>query len=170
MSLVIVFAMSSDRPVAQLDLLADLVAAGGLHLAPVEDLERQAAADRLRLDQVLDRGRPELVVGQEGEPLLLLDQVHRDALEVEPLRALAANLVEGVAQLLGVELADDVERDLPGHRTSCDADCPAVPGAGRGGLLRRQYAPPGPAVATVSAVPRRLQQRADRSGSCARRP
>ena len=40
---------------AQLDLLADLVAAGRLDLAPVEDLQRQVAADRLRLDEVLDR-------------------------------------------------------------------------------------------------------------------
>ena len=40
----------------QLDLLADLVAAGRLDLAPVEDLERQVAPDRLRLDEVLDGG------------------------------------------------------------------------------------------------------------------
>ena len=39
----------------QRDLLADLVAAGRLDLAPVEDLQRQAAPDGLRLDQVLDR-------------------------------------------------------------------------------------------------------------------
>ena len=48
---------------SQADPLADLVAARLLHLAPVEDLERQAAPDGLRLDEVLDRGRPILVVG-----------------------------------------------------------------------------------------------------------
>ena len=50
----------------QADPLADLVAAGRLDLAPVEDLERQAAPDRLRLDEVLDRGGAVLVVGERG--------------------------------------------------------------------------------------------------------
>ena len=42
---------------SEADLLADLVAAGRFDLAPVEDLQRQAAPDRLRLDEVLDRRR-----------------------------------------------------------------------------------------------------------------
>ena len=43
------------QPAAQLDVLADLVATRRFDLAPVEDLERQVAPDRLRFDQVLDR-------------------------------------------------------------------------------------------------------------------
>ena len=65
-SFVIFLATSSGQPAAQADPLADLVAAGLLDLAPVEDLERQAAPDRLRLDEVLDRGGPVLVVGDAG--------------------------------------------------------------------------------------------------------
>ena len=53
------------QPATQADPLADLVAAGLLDLAPVEDLERQAAPDRLGLDEVLDRRGPILVVGDQ---------------------------------------------------------------------------------------------------------
>ena len=42
-----------------------------------------------------------------------------DALEVEPLLDLAPDLVERVAQLLLVEVADDVERDVSCHRPAC---------------------------------------------------
>src|SRR5207247_1734190 len=46
----------------QLDPLADLAPAGRFDLAPVEDLERQAPPDRLRLDEILHGGGAILVV------------------------------------------------------------------------------------------------------------
>jgi enoyl-CoA hydratase/carnithine racemase len=94
---------------SEADPLADLVAARFLHLAPVEDLERQASPDRLRLDEVLDRGRPILVVGDQDELILGLGQVHRHALEVEPRTDLSTDLIERVPKLLLVEVAHDVE-------------------------------------------------------------
>ena len=103
------------------DRLADLVAAGGLDPAPIEDLQGQVATDRLRLDQVLDRGGPVLVVGDEGELVLGLLELDRHALEVEALADLAADLVERVAQLLLVEVADDVEGNVSGHGPPCGA-------------------------------------------------
>ena len=73
-----------------------------------------------------------------------------DALEVEALLDLAPHLVERVAQLLLVEVAHDVERDLP-----------AI------GLLlpARQY----PGSAGLAATPA-VRAAARRSGSCGRRP
>ena len=118
MSLVMPLGDLVGQAAPQLDLLADLVAAGRLDLAPVEDLERQVAPDRLRLDEVLDRGGPVLVVGDEDELVLRLRQVDRDALEVVALADLAPDLVERVAQLLLVEVAHDVERDIACHASS----------------------------------------------------
>ena len=97
------------QPATQADPLPDLVAARLLDLAPIEDLERQAAPDRLRLDQVLDRRRTVFVVRDQDDLVLGLGQVDGHALEVEPGPDLATDLVERVAQLLLVEVADDVE-------------------------------------------------------------
>src|SRR6185312_16379125 len=85
---------------SEADLLADLVAAGGLDLAPIEDLQRQAAPDGLGLDEVLDGRGAVLVVGDQGELALALREVDGHALEVEALLDLAADLVERVTQLL----------------------------------------------------------------------
>src|SRR3954464_8861591 len=63
------------QPAAQPDRLADLVAAGFLHLAPVEDLERQVAPDRLGFDEVLDRRSSILVVGQKRDLILRLGEL-----------------------------------------------------------------------------------------------
>ena len=109
MSLVIFLADVLGQPATQADPLPDLVAAGLLDLAPVEDLERQAPPDRLGLDQVLDRRGAMLVVRDQDELVLGLGQVDGHALEVEPGADLAPDLVERVAQLLLVEVADDVE-------------------------------------------------------------
>ena len=114
-SLVSFLAVSSARPAAERDHLLDGVAAGRLDLAPVEDLEAEVAPDRLRLDQVLDHLRPELVVGQQDDLGLLLLEVDLGALEVEALLDLASDLVEGVPKLLLVEIADHIERDVTGH-------------------------------------------------------
>ena len=109
MSFVIRLATSSVRPRRSLISWRTLLPPGGLDLAPVEDLERQVAPDRLGLDEVLDRRRPVLVVGHEDDLVLGLGQVDRHALEVVALSDLAPDLVERVAQLLFVEVADDVE-------------------------------------------------------------
>ena len=127
----IFFARSSCRPRRSADLLADLVAAGRLDLAPVEDLQRQVAPDRLRLDQVLDRRRAVLVVGDEGQLVLALGQIDGHALEIEALLDLAADLVERVAQLLLVEVADDVERHVSCHGRSILSPSAGVGPAGR---------------------------------------
>src|SRR5882672_4896374 len=66
----------------ELDHLAHLVAAGGLDLAPVEDLQRQVAPDRLRRDQVLDRRGAAFVVGQQRQLVLGLLEIDGHALEV----------------------------------------------------------------------------------------
>src|SRR3954453_16331559 len=97
------------QPSAQSDRLTDLVAASLLDLAPIEDLERQIAPDRLRFDEILDGGGAIFIVGQQRDLVLRLGQLDRDPLEVEPGADLAADLVERVAQLLLVEVADDVE-------------------------------------------------------------
>ena len=51
----------------------------------------------------------DLVVGDQDELVLGLGQVDGHALEVVALPDLATHLVERVAQLLLVEVADDVE-------------------------------------------------------------
>src|SRR6185503_15356828 len=147
---------------AQADRLADLVAACGLDLAPLEDLQRQVATDRLRLDQVLDRGSPVLVVRQEHELLLGLAELDGHALEIEPLADLAPDLVEGVAQLLLVEVADDVERNLSGHVPPVRVCGGRRRAAGR--RMASQYALDG-ARKSLSAW-RAPPQAAWRSGSC----
>src|SRR5215210_4144517 len=93
------------EPAAERDRLANLVAARGLDLAPVEDLQRQVPADRLRLDQILDRGRAMLVVGDQDDLILALAEIDGHPLEVEALARFAANLIERVAKLLLVEVA-----------------------------------------------------------------
>ena len=71
--------------------------------------------------------RPELVVGQQGQRIPGLGQLDGCALEVEALSHLPPDLVERVAQLLLVEVAHHVERDVASHCTSCRsliaADC-----------------------------------------------
>ncbi len=109
MSLLIFLASSSLKPASQADDLADLVAAGRLDLAPVEDLEAEAAPDGLGLEEVLDRRGPALVVGQEGDLLLAQLELGGHALEVVARADLPAHLVQGVDQLLVVEIADHVE-------------------------------------------------------------
>src|SRR5262245_59276314 len=112
------------QALAQPDDLADLVPTRRLHLAPVEDLQREVAPDGLALDEVLDRRGPVFVVGDQGEVGLALGQVHGHALEVVALLDLAPHLVQGIAQLLLVEVAYDVEGHVAGHRSSSYPACP----------------------------------------------
>src|SRR5574338_815679 len=99
---------------AQRDVLTHGPASRGLELAPVEDLERQAAPHGLGLDQVLDRAGPILVVGLQRDVALAELQRDLGTLEVVAGRNLAPDLVKRVHQLLLVEVADDVERSV-GH-------------------------------------------------------
>src|SRR6185369_2878463 len=153
------------------DVLAHLVAAGRLHGPPVEHLERQAASDGFRLDQVLDGARAELVVGDEDDLVLALLQVDGGAAEVVALDRLAPDLVERVAQLLGVELADDVERGLATHDLS-------PPLAGAANRPHRSCGARRPTVCLFDAAgdigrtsdPRAARGAAPRSGSSGRRP
>src|SRR5262245_27157713 len=92
------------QPASQADVLADGVATGLFHLAPIEDLEREAAPDRLRLDEVLDRRGAVFVARDQDELVLALGQLDRDALEVVAGLDLATHLVERVPQLLRVEV------------------------------------------------------------------
>ena len=91
-------------------MLANLLAAGRLDLAPVEDLEREIPPHRLAFDEVADGLRSELVVGEQDQLGLGLGQLEGGALEVVALLNLASNLVERVAHFLIVEVADYVER------------------------------------------------------------
>src|SRR5262249_6248709 len=102
---------------------------GWLDLAPVEDLEREVAPDRLRLDEVADGSRPVLIVSHQRQLGLALREVDRHALEVVALLDLAPNLIERIAQLLLVEVAHDVEGTLACHRSSsCGTPvCPDQP-------------------------------------------
>ena len=115
MSLLILLGHVLRQALPQAGPLPEGHAAGRLHLAPVEDLDRETPPDGLADDEVRDGRRAHLRVGDDDE--LLLGQVDLDlgALEVEAGGDLATHLVDGVDQLLAVELADDVERDVTGH-------------------------------------------------------
>src|SRR5688500_15724214 len=95
---------------AELDLLAHGAASGRLDLAPIEDLEGEAAAHRLGLEPALGGAGTVLVVGGQDDRVLV--ELERDlaALEIVPGRDLATGLVERVDQLLLVEVAHHVER------------------------------------------------------------
>ena len=121
MSLVMRLATSSVRPRRSLMTWRTVLPPAGSTLPQSKILSDRLAADRLRLDEVLDRGRPGLVVRDEGDLVLALGQVDRHALEVVALSDLPPDLVERVAQFLFVEVAHDVERDISGHRCSSDS-------------------------------------------------
>src|SRR5450759_3187514 len=104
------------EPAPQGDVLEDLHPAGLLDGAPVEDFERKAAPNGFRLDQLANRLRPELRVGHDGERVLLLGDLRGRALEVEARGDLAPDLVQRVAELLGIELGDHIEGEFASHR------------------------------------------------------
>ena len=96
---------------ALLEGAGDLVGlAGGLRLAGVEGLEADIAADQLLLENV-DGGFDALLggAGQLDRLLALPGDLGVGAAEVEPGGKLLGGLVEGVVDLLPVDLADDVE-------------------------------------------------------------
>src|ERR1035437_7400967 len=147
------------EPAAEVDVLANLHPARLVDRPPVEDLEREVPADRLGLDQLADRLRTELGVGQAREGVLLLGDLRGRALEVEARGDLAPDLVQRVSQLLGVELGDHVEGELTSHRFLRVARRarrgPAVvaPSMPIARAPVRQPPSPGPVVPTGSVAP-----------------
>src|SRR5262245_10815196 len=108
---------------ALLDAGGDLdLATGRSWVAGLQCLERDAALDQLALEHVEDGERAVFRVGAHLYAVLALP-LDRGAgvLEVEPLRDLARGLVQGVVDLLTVDLAHDVERRVAGHRASPSA-------------------------------------------------
>src|SRR5512145_767509 len=106
---------------AELGVLAGLAGVAGL-----QDLQGLVALDQLVLEHVQHGQRSVVGVRGDLDPVLARPLDRRaGVLEVEPLADLALGLVDGVVDLLLVELADDVERRvghelrfLPGR---CDA-------------------------------------------------
>src|SRR5450759_1785018 len=169
------------EPAPQGDVLADLHPDGLLDGAPVEDFERKAAPNGFRLDQLANRLRPELRVGHDGERVLLLGDLRGRALEVEARGDLAPDLVQRVAELLGIELGDHIEGEFASHRflriarrarRDPSVVAPSMPIA-RAPV--RQPAPPGPpasagfAASLGPGVPAAIAEaRSRRSSSAAR--
>src|SRR5690625_4854756 len=87
----------------------------GLAVAEVESLERDPAAEQLRLEDVEEREHPLGRVG--GHDDRLVNPLDRGAYpaEVVPVRDLFGRLVEGVVHLLAVHFGDDVEGRNSSH-------------------------------------------------------
>ena len=96
-------------PGLQLHVLSRRALRRLLDLLGVERLERDLAAHELLLEHLVER--LQAVLGRRGEHELFVAEldVRVGVLEVEPRRGLAVRLVDGVADLLEVELGDDVE-------------------------------------------------------------
>ena len=84
---------------------------GGFGLAAqVERFEVDPAPNRLRLDDVDDVAQLHLVVGQDGDRLVVGFDRRDGVLEIEAPGDLFARLVERIVELLGIDARDDVER------------------------------------------------------------
>src|SRR5690606_8260016 len=96
-----------------------------LGLPGVEDLEREAPLDQLRLEDIEYGVYPLLAVGLDLDALLSRPADRSaGALEVEPVPDLLDRLVQRVVDLLPVDLADDVETRI-GHRCACPPYVPS---------------------------------------------
>src|ERR1035437_5559150 len=116
LQLVPVLAGYSDCIALDADLLADALAQGGLQLAVGQVLERDAPLNQLLAEDILDRFQMILAVGCQLDGVVAFQRDLRvGVLQVEALANLLQRLVNGVADLLNVHLADDVERILLGH-------------------------------------------------------
>src|SRR4051812_24218960 len=97
------------------DLRRDAVLlAGLLRLASVQCLERDRPLDELLLEDVEHRLAALLALRLDGDVVAGPGDGGADALEVVAGRDLLRRLVQGVVDLLPVDLADDVERRV-GH-------------------------------------------------------
>src|SRR5438445_463425 len=102
-------------PLAQLHDLADVALRRRLRLLRIEHLDVDAAPMHLALEHVEYRAELTLRRGLDGERGRLERDLDGYVLEVVPSRDLAARLVDGVDQLLAVEVADDVEGEFLRH-------------------------------------------------------
>src|ERR1035437_6252837 len=110
------FGLFDGNALLKADLLADALAQGGLQLAVGQVLERDAPLDQLLAEDILDRFQMILAVGCQLDGVVAFQRDLRvGVLQVEALANLLQRLVNGVADLLNVHLADDVERILLGH-------------------------------------------------------
>ena len=118
MSLVIRLAISSVRPRRRAICWRTLLPPAGSTLPQskiLSDRLRRIALDSMR--SLMAAARCSSSVTRTSSSLACVE-VDRHALEVVALADLAPDLVERVAQLLLIEVADDVERDISGHRYS----------------------------------------------------
>src|SRR5688572_31947611 len=96
--------------------LADRRLGGRLDGALLEGLERDPAADELRVQDVADALMSVLDVAYEHDRLLVLvADLGRRPLEVETAADLLDRLLDGVLHLHPVDLGDDVEGKVVGH-------------------------------------------------------
>src|SRR5205807_1296937 len=102
-------------PLAQLHHLAHVALRRRLRLLRIEHLDVDAPPVHFGLEHVEDRAELTLGCGEDGERGRLERDLDRDVLEVVASRDLASRLVDRVDQLLTVEVADDVERELLRH-------------------------------------------------------
>ena len=111
MNFVISLVFSSEIPVTSVIAWRTWPLAAGW-ISPADSAFSGMAADRLLLQHL--EGGLQPVLGGGGEPRSFLSCAERGlgGLEVEPLRDLAARLVDRVADLLHVDLGHDVEREL----------------------------------------------------------
>src|SRR6266508_1829962 len=89
-------------------------AAGGSRLRGGQRLERDRAPDQLLLEDVQGGQRPLVGLGDDHHVLARPGDRGTGVLEVEALAQLLPGLVQGVVDLLAVDLGDDVERGI-GH-------------------------------------------------------
>ena len=103
-------ALSDEMPAARVMVWRARAPDGLLDLARVEDLHADLALDQLLLEHLAERVQPVLARRLERDRVLArqLDRL-LGVLEVVAGRRLAGGLVHGVADLLEVELGDDVE-------------------------------------------------------------
>ena len=96
--------------------LADRVVRGLLELAPDQGVDRHPALGHLLLEH-LEPSRAALVVGQQGQRVVLLVELDRGLgpLEVVADGDLVLGLDDRVVHLGVVDLADDVEGMIVGH-------------------------------------------------------
>jgi hypothetical protein len=91
--------------------------AAGVTVPAYQVLHRHVAANQTRLDDLPERVELELVVGHQHHLRLVLVEFDRGlgALEVVPLGYLFARLVQGVVDLLEIDVRGDVKGALAGH-------------------------------------------------------
>ena len=109
-------AFSMGMPCCRLIFWRTLLPERRLQLAVGQVLQRDAALDQLLAENLLDRLQLVLAVGGQLNLLVALQlDLGVGVLQVEALANLLQRLVDGVADLLNVHLADNVERIFLGH-------------------------------------------------------